>query len=572
MMAEHMARGYFTFVLHSHIPYVIGHGSWPHGMDWLNEACAESYIPILNALNELVEEKISPKLTLGLTPVLTEMLADDRFRHSFVNYLEMKIRAASMDAVEFQRAGKAQLLNIAKFWERYYSSILDDFKFRHNSDLVVAFRRLQDEGHIEIITSAATHGYLPLLGEDTSVQGQVKVGVETYRRHFGRRPRGIWLPECAYRPGYLWSSPVDGRKSQRKGVEEFLSENELEYFIIDSHLLKGGKAIGVYLERFEALRKLWSQFEKQHPSREEDGEKERSPYEAYLVGSASEKKPVAIFTRDPKTGVQVWSGEWGYPGDGNYLDFHKKHFPGGHRYWRVTNPKADLADKQEYEPEKALERVPEHAGHFKNLVKSILAERMNDAGRDSIVVAPYDTELLGHWWFEGTRWLHDVLKFMANDKEIGLVTCSEFLDTAQPSTVVSLPEGSWGEGGFHWIWLNEWTKWTWSKVYDAEKEMRELAQEFGKNEKVREILTQAARELLLLESSDWQFLITTWTARDYSEMRVSEHYQNFKMLANLVRKCAKDSLGPEDWYFISDCKKKDSVFRDIDIGWWAGLE
>jgi 1,4-alpha-glucan branching enzyme len=271
-------------------------------------------------------------------------------------------------------------------------------------DILFEFKKLQDGGYVEIITCGATHGYYPLLSRDESLQAQTKMAVKNYRRHFGRDPRGIWLPECAYRPRYEWTPPVPIAGKQepylRKGVDEFLAENYLDFFIVDSALLKGGKSIGVYIDRFEALKLLWGQFEKQYKPRKED--KDKTPREVYMVSSSPEgKKPTAIFTRDAETGLLVWSGEHGYPGDGNYLDFHKKRFPGGHRYWEVTSSGADLADKMEYNRQNAVNRIPENARHFSDKVAETLVAYHDSTEQKGILVAPYDAELFGHWWFEG---------------------------------------------------------------------------------------------------------------------------------------------------------------------------
>jgi 1,4-alpha-glucan branching enzyme len=569
--------GSFALVLHSHLPYVIAHGKWPHGMDWLNEAASGCYLPILNVLNELVEEGISPQVTIGVTPILCEQLADDSFKKEFPEYLDTKIRAAGVDVKEFSRYGREQEVELAHMWEEHYQRIRDDFEHRYQKDLLGAFKKLQDAGHIEIMTCAATHGYLPLLSQDTSVQAQVKQAVKSYRRHFDRDPRGIWLPECAYRPSYKWKSPAASALGDeayvRKGVEEFLSENGLDYFVIDSALLKGGKAIGVYIDRFEALRRLWGEFEKQFEPRREL--EERTPREVYLVGSAEGKKPVAVFTRDPDTGLQVWSGEWGYPGDGNYLDFHKKHWPGGHRYWKVTSAKSDLGEKEVYVPRNARARVPENASHFKNLIKGKLEQYHDSTGRKGILCAPFDSELFGHWWFEGPQFLKLVLRQLHEDPSLELTTCSQFLDQAQPTQVVSLPEGSWGEGGYHYIWLNQWTEWTWKRIYEDELRIQKLAREFAdrKDPELQDILKQAAREFLLLCASDWQFLISTWAARDYAEMRLAQHHADFNRLADMAQRYGRGEKVEEgEWTFLGDCKKRDAIFSEIEIKWFAELE
>jgi len=258
--------GSFVLVLHAHLPYVLSHGTWPHGSDWLNEAAVGTYIPLLNVLNRLKDEGLSPKVTIDISPVLAEMLANDEFKKGFKAYLELKKTAAKNDIEEFTRIGETHMAKLAGMWLDLFGKIHRDFTSRYNEDLLNAFKTLQDQGHIEIATCGATHGYFPLLSEDVSIQAQIKQAVSSYRRHFGKDPRGIWLPECAYRPSYRWKKPFEegGQPYLRKGIEEFLSENRIEYFFVDSHLVKGGKAIGVYLDRFEDLRSLWANFEKQY--------------------------------------------------------------------------------------------------------------------------------------------------------------------------------------------------------------------------------------------------------------------------------------------------------------------
>jgi|YelNatPaOPRAMG01_1025707.scaffolds.fasta_scaffold00001_157 1,4-alpha-glucan branching enzyme len=570
--------GSFSFVLHSHLPYVIAHGKWPHGMDWLNEAAAETYIPLLDMLNQLSAEGVEPKLTIGITPVLCEQLADETFKREFEDYLDMKIRAAREDEVIFRRYGNEQLANLAVMWQDHYRGIRRSFLETYDRDLVAAFRSLLDRGYLDIVTCGATHGYFPLLSQDISIQAQVKVALRVHERHFRRRPRGIWLPECAYRPRYEWRPPVESRLGNkpylRKGVDEFLSENGLDFFFVDSATLKGGKAIGVYVDRFEALKRLWAQYEKEFRPREEEVEK--SPYEVYLVSSSPEaKRPVAVFTRDPRTGLQVWSGEWGYPGDGWYLEFHKKHFPGGHRYWRVTSAKSDLADKQVYEPARVVERLEENSSHFVWLVETILEEHRQQTGREGILVAPFDAELFGHWWFEGPRFMKLVLRKCQQNGRVRVTTCSEELDRRQPVEVISLPEGSWGEGGYHFIWLNEDTVWTWRHIYDDELRMIEMVQglPWRADPRLKLVLEQAARELLLLQASDWQFLISTFAARDYAEVRFQEHHEAFNRIGDLAEKIGRgEEPGSAEWQYFEDCRQRDSLFPDLDLEWWERLE
>ena len=564
------ALGSFAFVLHCHLPYVLAHGRWPHGTDWLNEVTAETYVPLLDTLHRLVAEGISPQITLGITPILTEQLADETFQAEFLDYLDQRMQAAVANQGQFQFEGNMHMLGLAHYWEDFYRRILTSYRETYRQDLVGAFRKLQDDGHIEIVTSAATHGYLPLLLTDESVQAQVKQGVQSYERHYGRRPAGFWLPECAYRPRYPWNPPVEAFRTPepqlRKGIEEFLAENGLEYFFVDSHLLKGGAAIGVYADRFGSLQELWKQFQKGYTPEIA----ERTPYAPYLVHSeGAVKTPVAFFTRDPKTGLQVWSSEHGYPGDPFYLEFHKKHYPGNLRYWRVSWPKHDLGSKSLYEPHQAAGRLAAHAAHFAHLVRETLAEHRAGHGAPGILTALYDTELFGHWWFEGVDWLYHVLKRLHEHPEIEVTTCRDYLHAHPPRTVVSLPEGSWGEGGYHWMWLNEGTAWTWEKVYAAEREMIALAHAYADLPALARILKQAARELLLLESSDWQFGISTFSSRDYAEQRINYHFERFQQLADLARRAAVDNeISPESMRLLEEAEDRDRCFPAIQPAWW----
>jgi 1,4-alpha-glucan branching enzyme len=565
--------GHFTLVLHSHLPWVLHHGRWPHGVDWLNEATAETYLPLARLLSERAgngaggpaeaQARRSLGVTLGLSPVLCEQLAHPDFHREFVSYLEQKIGAAADDRKTFARTGEVAMSALAQRWEQFYRGTLEDFMGPHGPDLVRRFRRLEERGAIEIVTCGATHGYLPLLSRDSAVEGQVRMARTTHRRHFGRDPRGIWLPECAYRPAGAWRSPLDPVAPfvPRRGVEEVLETFGLRYFFVDRHLLSGGRPLGVYADRFEALR---------HVVREDGVASpvaEHPPYRAYRVG-VSER--VACFGRDPQTALQVWSGEHGYPGAPPYLDFHKKRFPGGHRYWSVTHPKADLAHKTIYRPDAADAQLLEHAAHFLKLVEQVARENGARQSEPALVCAMYDAELFGHWWFEGPRFLAATLDRAAASEATPL-TAGEYLERHPPREGVALPEGSWGDGGGHDVWLNDATRWTWGPVHAAEGRFETLATRAVRaatEPLLERLLAQLGRELMLLEASDWQFLITTFAARDYAELRVSEHAEDFARLSLLAeRRLEGGALGESDEQFLRDCETRDSLFPDFD---WRG--
>jgi 1,4-alpha-glucan branching enzyme len=559
--------GSFCLTLHSHLPWVLGHGIWPHGTSWVNEAAAETYIPLLQEVNKLIDEGYHPKFTLGLTPVLCEMLSHPSFIEGFIGYLDEKVGAALADLDDFtENKYEKGRIRLSKWWEEFYERTRDDFIHKFNRDIVGGFKKLQDDGLLDIITCGATHGYSPLLSKDSSIDAQFKVAIENYKRHFGRAPTGTWLPECAYRPGYKWKNPLSGEEFDRPGIEYFLAKNGLKYFFVDSALLLGGKSQGVYAARFPLLKELWKQFASQYE--EIPTSFEKSQYESYLVSTQSAESPVAFFTRDEKTGIVVWSGEHGYPGCQEYLDFHKKHYPGGLRYWKVTGPKVDLGEKMLYWPDDVPAKLDENASHYINLIKDILRAYKGDYGKPGLIVAPYDCELFGHWWFEGNWWLARVLRWIEDDPEIDLTNTRISLNQNPPNKVVSIIEGSWGQGSSHWVWLNEWTTWTWKLIYEVENKIEKIMTKYGttKDENLKKILKQLARESLLLQSSDWQFLITTWSARDYSEGRVSLHYENFNRLYSMAMRYGNGELIEDgEWHFLGKIEENDSIFKDIDL-------
>ena len=551
-------RGTLLLVLHTHLPWVLGHGRWPHGESWLYEAAAECYLPILRLLARLETEDRKGSVTLGVTPVLAEMLSTPRFRDGFLAYLGERAGRADADRREFETSGDEYARGAAVAWSEFYKRAKEDFLEKYNGDLLSALVRLQESGRIEIIVSAATHGYLPLLGRDESIEAQLGIGITSYRRRFGRRPRGIWLPECAYRPGYAWSRPVGpARAWLRPGLEEFLARKGLRYFFVDTHLVAGGAPIGTYEDRL-AERRL-------DAAREGTG---LSPNEPYAI-TASRRRKVAVLARDPRSSVQVWSADYGYPGDGAYLEFHRKHGRDGLRYWRVTDRRIPLAEKVPYDPMAAKERAEAHAEHFASLVIDRLREYQEATGRTGVVVAPFDTELFGHWWFEGPQWLEAVLRRLEGQVEVA--TASSFLAKHPPRSAIRLPEGSWGQGGHHWVWLNDGTRWIWEEVYRAEDAFLDASRAARGQRKpiVRRILTQLAQELLLLESSDWPFLITTVAAKDYAEARVKEHVGAFDRLRSMLPRAKDGTLAPEDLAWLAAIEASDSPFPDLDLKSWT---
>jgi 1,4-alpha-glucan branching enzyme len=545
-MAEKL--GSFSFVLHSHLPYARMAGRWPHGEEWIHEAATDTYLPLLAALHDLAAEGVRYRLTIGITPVLAEQLGDADVLRNLEAYIEdLRARAAS-DVGRFERDGDTTRAAAARFYHGRFRWLLDQFRNRFGGDLIGAFRALQDDGYAELATSAATHGYLPLFERDSSIYAQVRTGVRTYKRHFGKAPESFWLPECAYRPAYM----RDGLR--KPGLEEFLGDQGLTTFFVESHVIRGGqpvgKAAGDAVGPYGEVPRRYTVPMAHHPE-----PTERTTFRPYWVAEPR----VAAIGRNEQTGLQVWSADHGYPGDFNYREFHKKDAESGLHYWRVSGAGVDLGDKAPWDPAAAFERTSEHAHHFARLVEDQVQSYAASSGAHGLVAAAYDTELFGHWWYEGVEWLKQVLRTLHASDIVEMTGAAQYVHEHPPEDVVALPEGSWGQAGTHFTWLNADTEWMWPIINGAQRRIEEIIERApAADGSMQSAMAQMARELLLLESSDWPFLVTTGQAREYAERRFREHVERFDQLAGQIE------TGAVDEPFVGSLYDRDNVFPDID--------
>jgi 1,4-alpha-glucan branching enzyme len=542
--------GAFTFVLHSHLPYARMAGRWPHGEEWIHEAATDTYLPLLEALHDLAGEGVRYRLTIGITPVLAEQLADADVLANLEEYIgDLRDRAAS-DVGRFERDGEPHRAYVAGFYRDRFDALLATFRDRFGRDIIGAFRWLQDEGYVELATSAATHGYLPLFARDSSIYAQVRTGVRTYERYFGRAPESFWLPECAYRPAYIAD---DG--TRKPGLQEFLAAQGLTTFFVETHAILGGqpvgKAAGDAIGPYGEIPRRYTV-----PAAAGAPATARTTFQPYWVSQPQ----VAAIGRNETTGLQVWSADHGYPGDFHYREFHKKDGESGLHYWKVTGARVELGDKALYDPAAAFARVEDHAAHFAHLVEDQARGYHADSGKYGIVSAAYDTELFGHWWFEGVTWVKGVLRRLAASDAVAMTGAAQFVREHAPEDVVELPEGSWGQQGTHFTWLNADTQWMWPIINDAQRRMEEIVERHGSAAGGRdEALAQLSRELLLLESSDWPFLVTTGQARQYAELRFMQHVERFNTLA------AQIDAGAVDGAMLDDLRNRDNVFPDVEF-------
>ncbi len=537
-----MPVGYFSLILHAHLPFV-RHPEYPEFLeeDWLYEAITEVYLPIIFILQNLHEAGTRPRLAMNVSPPLCEMLADPLLQTRYTRHIENLLDLARKELAR-TRAEAPEFEPAAKMYVDNLSASLDLWNDRYGRNLINAFRELQDEGVLEIITCCATHGFMPLISTVESRRAQVSVAVQNYKKHFGRHPRGIWLAECAYEPG----------------VEDLLKDHGIEYFIADTHAILYGDP------------------------------RPRYGVHAPIVCPNG----VAVFARDVETSQQVWSAEIGYPGNDLYREFYRdigwdapmdylephlhadktrRHL--GLKYHRITGKDVPQNQKKPYRPDLAREKAAENAMHFiGERIKQAYQLRENFGGHPPLVVSPYDAELFGHWWFEGPQFVDFFFRKLHYDQsEIEAITPGDLLDSGLPIQIQQPTASSWGEAGYFKVWLNEGNSWMYPYQHDAERRMTEYANRYagtaeGGNALSYRILDQMARELLLAQSSDWAFQIYQGTTVEYSSRRFQSHIHRFNLLAEMLDMAAASGEIPaEKLELLEEIEKRDTIFQEIDF-------
>jgi 1,4-alpha-glucan branching enzyme len=496
------------------------------------------------------------------------MLEHPTFAAELEAYFKQRFEFCAEAPASMRGTPDESLLYLVEYWENRLRR-LHAFWQEIDGDILGAFRSLQERERLEITSSAATHGFLPLLARDESIRLQLAVGRSEHLRLFGKLPEGCWVPECAYRGAGPWKPlPEAPDTGPRRGIEEHLADAGYRYFYVDSHMARAGEPLGVYGAMFggEAERLAAAAIARDPDSVVTD----YSPYQAYRVTDALDARAVAAFVRDPRSSQRVWNRHGGYPGDGNYLEFHKIRWPGGLRLWRVTSRTSDLGQKEPYMPDDARRVAGDHARDFADMLARL--SRGQAAQDGAVVVAPFDTELFGHWWFEGPDFLGDLYAALPSHESVRAVTAGEHLDTHDAPVAIQLAQGSWGANGDYSMWMNDQVAWTWPVIWELEESFWTLAPDALAQSALHPILAQAARSLLLLQSSDWQFIISTGEVEDYAIRRFTSHADDTRELLGMLRSGLQGIDAGGRMQRVAELQTRDDLFRDIIPSIRAALE
>jgi len=527
-----MNKGFLSIVLHAHLPYV-RHPEYDSFFEenWLFEAMTECYIPLINTLDNLAKDHVSFRLTLSLSPTLISMLADDLLQARYQKYLKQRIELAEKEIIRTRPQPQAHKL--ARLYRRFFIQTQQTYH-KYHTNLLLAFKKHHHAGHLELITTAATHGFLPLLNiNPLSVKNQIEIGITTFESHLGFSPSGFWLPECGYYPS----------------LEKVLADTGIKYFFTDSH--------GI-MDASEA------------PN--------NAVYAPLDCGNG-----VMAFARDMETSQQVWSAETGYPGNEFYREYYSdigfeldqdyiapyilednSRINTGIKYHRITGKDVE---KEFYNPKQAQNAINQDAQDFIKKCQQHIDQLHSTMDRPPIIVAPYDAELFGHWWFEGTNWLESVIRLTNNkDNNFNTISCADYLNQQLDHQVAIPAASTWGHEGYSSYWINEENDWIYPFIHQAAIEMEHLATDF-KNVTVSKLqeraLNQAARSLLLAQASDWPFIMKSGTTTEYAKKRITDHLARFNYLHESIRKNSIDE------HYLLALETMDNIFPDINYCCYA---
>jgi 1,4-alpha-glucan branching enzyme len=523
-----MAEGHLLLILHAHLPYV-RHPEFDRFLEerWFFEAMVETYIPLVKFFDRLRNEGCPFKITLSVSPPLANMMEDPLLRQRCLRHLELSLALAERECERTREWPDVHFL--AQMYRRLFREARETFVHRCGTRLVSALGEFVESGHLELITCAGTHGFLPLLrSEPGAVRAQVWTAVQEHERLFGKKPAGLWVPECAYYPG----------------LDEVLAEAGIRYFIVDSHGLDHAEP-----------RPLFG-----------------------VAAPVYTPSGVAAFGRHPTTSKLVWSSIIGYPADYNYREYYRdigfeldaeylapyQYAAGirshtGIKYHRITGP---TEHKLLYNPDWASDTAYKHALDFVQRCGDQVRRARAGMPFPSVIVSPYDAELFGHWWFEGPQWIYQVLKALGTGPgDLTTSTPGEYLQAYPIQQKATPAPSSWGKKGYNEHWINAKTEWMWRPLHETAQRMRQVVQQTPgciAGSLPDRALRQAGRELMLAQASDWPFIITNGTTEEYARRRFNDHVQRCHWLLEGVERQEIDATGLEALEYM------DNLFPELD--------
>jgi len=529
-----VAKGYLALVLHAHLPF-IRHPESENYLEenWLFEAITDTYVPMIEVFDGLIQDNVDFHVTFSLSPTLMTMLRDELLISRYLRHLDRLIHLSEKETERVKN--EKRFHDLAVMYRDRFIRAKKVFSEIYGKDILLAFKKFNDLGKLEVITCCGTHGYLPSIDPyKAGIRAQIKTAVDTYKNVFGSVPKGMWLPECGYNEGH----------------EKILREFGIQYFFVEAHGVLFGSPRPKY-----------------------------AVYSPYICESGT-----YVFGRDLDSSKSVWSAKDGYPGNYNYREYYRDigfdldfnyikpyinnfntRVNTGIKYYRITGA---TDQKDIYDHRLALETAAKDSADFMNSRQKQLDNLVDLMDRTPVIVSPYDAELFGHWWFEGPDWLNYLLRKMHFDQDkIKTITPGGYLKLYDKYPPIKPSMSSWGYKGYSEVWLDGSNDWIYRHLHKISELMSESAKQYTAPSQVEErALNQMARELLLAQSSDWAFIMKTGTFVNYAKDRTKEHIGRFLVLHDQLRK------GEIQETFLKESEGKYNIFPDIDYRIYARID
>ena len=521
-----------NLILHAHLPYV-RHLEYPKFLEenWLFESLNESYIPLLRMLEKLDHDGVQFQLAMCFSPTLSTMLTDAPLQERFIDYMNLRIELGEKEAERTTREEQAT----HPMALHYLQECRDNLAFFEacKGNILSGYKRLADKGHIELLTTAATHAFLPVFQSyPNAVRAQVIAGLQTHRRIFGQNSKGFWLPDCGYYPG----------------LDDILSNCGVSWIQLPSHAVVSAK--------------------------------DESRYGGYKPVELPSK--VMGFPRNWNITSLVWSNTYGYPCDSDYRDFYRDigyslpmgyvrpyiHEPEirtftGYKYHAITGK---TNNKRYYDYGKAMSKVVLHADNFLYNIKRYGRGAEATGVKDPVFNLAFDAELFGHRWYEGIRFLELLLRRGAAEPEVTFTTPMGIILENGETDKIRLNECSWATGGYSDTFVDSSNAWIYRHLFKAIERMGELSNRFPDQGTLKDrFLNQASRELLLAMSSDWPCIMHDNTSVSYAKKRLENHLGSFNVVYTSM---CKNTVNTE---WLVNAERRNDIFPDIDYRLFSEL-
>jgi 1,4-alpha-glucan branching enzyme len=504
------------------------------------ESLSETYLPLLEMLERLDHDRVPFRLGISVSPILCHHLEDSGLLGRYVEYLDRQIEFGMAETQRYWN--NRRLRELAQYYCGKFRQRRGSFTARYGGNILKALDAFQHKGKIEILAASATHAFLPFyVSYPEAVQAQIEVALSTHHRRFGKFPQGFFLSDLG------WA----------RGLEKFLRAYNLGYTIVEAHSMVYGSP----------------------PAEKGSFYPLRTPHGVFVLGrdyyAAKELREISQGTayRD-----NLRDSGYELPAEmiGPFLGQGGARLPTGYKYRNRgggagalltgtyvfdTGKGRSPPEEDLYNPAAAAARAAEDAGLFlqRRLARLKAAAALMQEVPLSLCV--FKAGDLGRSWYEGFDFLENLFRQGAERDDVQFMTPAEYLYRQNSCDFqISRPEfSSQGVNGYGETWLDVSNDWMYRHVFRALERMIELAERFPDDSGLKErALNQAAREILLAQSSDWPGMLYRQESSGLARSGIEDALRNF----TTIYEALGSNYISTEW--LTNLERRHSIFPHIN--------